>query len=108
WWKRKHRKRRVFTDQFVGRLTRVLQPGGLVHSWTDVEEYFEIISALMDNHPDFQTLPPPPEREPEHDLDYLTSFERKKRKEGWTIYRGRWRYVPREPIMTECRDSVQN
>lgn len=91
WWKKKHRKRRVFTDEFVALVARVLEPGGLVHSWTDVAEYFDVIRGLMDHHPDFEVLPPAPERQAEHDLDYRTSFERKKRKEGWPIYRGLWR-----------------
>jgi tRNA (guanine-N7-)-methyltransferase len=91
WWKRKHRRRRVFTDEFVDRCARVLQPGGVLHAWTDVAEYFGVILALMDHHPQFEPLPPPAEHAPQHDLDYQTSFERKKRKSGETIYRGRWR-----------------
>ena len=91
WWKKKHRRRRLFTDEFVGMASRVLRPGGLFHSWTDVGDYFEVIRALMDHHPDFEVLPPPAERDPESDLDYQTSFERKKRQAGETIYRGLWR-----------------
>ena len=94
WWKKKHRRRRVFTDRFVGLCAQALKPGSLLHSWTDVEEYFEVISALMDNHELFDTLPPPEERTAEHDLDYQTSFERKKRQAGETIYRGLWRRRP--------------
>ena len=94
WWKRKHRSRRVFSDKFVGMCARLLKPGGLLHSWTDVEEYFGVISALMAHHPDFSTLPPPKERPPEHDLDYQTSYERKKRKLGLPIYRGKWERKP--------------
>ena len=93
WWKRKHRRRRVFTDEFVDQCARVLRPGGLLHSWTDVAEYFEVISALVDHHAAFEPLPPPAEREPEHDMDFQTSFERKKRQIGETIHRGRWRRV---------------
>lgn len=95
WWKRKHRRRRVFNDRFVALCAEVLRPGGLLHSWTDVAEYFDVISALMDHHELFETLPAPAERPPEHDLDYQTSFERKKRKAGLPIYRGRWRRVDR-------------
>lgn len=94
WWKKKHRKRRVFNDRFVGLCAQALQPAGLLHSWTDVAEYFEVISALMDNHELFEALPPPVERPATHDLDYQTSFERKKRQAGETIYRGQWRRVP--------------
>lgn len=91
WWKTKHRRRRLFTDEFAGMAADVLQPGGLLHSWTDVGDYFAVIAALMDHHPAFEPLPPPDEHAPEHDLDYQTSFERKKRQSGETIYRGLWR-----------------
>ena len=94
WWKKKHRRRRLFTDTFVAQLQRVVKPNGFVHSWTDVGDYFEVISGLMNNHPGFETLPEPEERAPEHDMDYQTSFERKKRKEGETIWRGKWRRLP--------------
>ncbi|MBM79993.1 MAG: tRNA (guanosine(46)-N7)-methyltransferase TrmB [Planctomycetaceae bacterium] len=90
WWKKKHKRRRLFTDQFANMIARVLKPGGHLHSWTDVEDYFGVIQALMDHHADFVTLDPPDERDPEHDMDYQTSFERKKRKEGFPIYRGLW------------------
>ena len=90
WWKRKHRSRRVFNDRFVNLCARVLKPHGILNSATDVEEYFGVISALMNHHELFETLPPPEENVPQHDMDYLTSFERKKRKAGETIYRGRW------------------
>jgi tRNA (guanine-N7-)-methyltransferase len=91
WWKRRHRKRRVFTDQFVDRCARLLLPGGVLHARTDVEEYFGVISSLMNHHPDFHPLPTPPDKAAEHDLDYRTSFERKKRKLGLPIFRGEWR-----------------
>jgi tRNA (guanine-N7-)-methyltransferase len=93
WWKRKHKSRRLFTDDFADQIAEVLQMGGILHSWTDVEDYFEVISALMEHHTQFETLPEPTEKTPEHDFDYRTSFERKKRKEGETIYRGRWKKI---------------
>lgn len=91
WWKRKHKRRRLFNDEFADQVAEVLKPGGLLHSWTDVKDYFEVISALMEYHPRFETLTPSAENTPQHDLDYQTSFERKKRREGETIYRGMWR-----------------
>lgn len=93
WWKRKHKRRRLFTDDFVDLVAEAIEPGGRLHSWTDVEDYFEVIAGLMQHHPRFETLPPPAEKTPEHDLDYQTSFERKKRREGETIYRGLWKKV---------------
>ncbi|MFK7821843.1 MAG: tRNA (guanosine(46)-N7)-methyltransferase TrmB [Planctomycetaceae bacterium] len=91
WWKKKHMRRRLFTDEFVDLLYRIVKPNGLVHSWTDVEDYFEVISGLMNHDTRFANLPEPAERDPEHDMDYHTSFERKKRKLGMPIYRGMWR-----------------
>lgn len=91
WWKKKHKRRRLFTDEFTKLLARVVRSGGHVHSWTDVGDYFETVEALMDHHLQFERLPAPESRDPEHDMDYRTSFERKKRKEGETIYRGLWR-----------------
>jgi tRNA (guanine-N7-)-methyltransferase len=93
WWKRRHKRRRLFTDEFVELARGVLRRGGLFHSWTDVEDYFEVIRALMDHHAGFETLPVPAENAPAHDLDYQTSFERKKRQLGATIHRGLWKKV---------------
>jgi len=94
WWKRKHLRRRLVTDEFVDQLALVLQPGGLLHSWSDVEDYFRIIAALFDHHPRFEKLPPPDQTEPIHDMDYRTSFERRKRQDGCTIWRGLWKRTP--------------
>ncbi|MGC1274220.1 MAG: tRNA (guanosine(46)-N7)-methyltransferase TrmB [Planctomycetaceae bacterium] len=93
WWKRKHRKRRVFSDAFVNEAVGVLEPGGVLSSASDVEEYFEIIRSLMDHDPRFEPLPPPHEKPPAHDMDYLTSYERKARQSGGAVWRGRWRLV---------------
>lgn len=91
WWKRKHLRRRLFTDVFAGRCARALRVGGLLHMWTDVADYFEVVSALMNHHEQFERLPPPAERASAHDLDYQTSFERTRRQAGLPIHRGLWR-----------------
>lgn len=93
WWKRKHRKRRVFSDAFVNEAVGVLKPDGILSSASDVEEYFEIIRSLMNHDPRFEPLPPPSEKAPEHDMDYLTSYERKARQNGGSVWRGCWRLV---------------
>ncbi|HUQ68283.1 MAG TPA: tRNA (guanine-N7)-methyltransferase, partial [Planctomycetaceae bacterium] len=90
WWKRKHRKRRLFNEEFVELLSRVVMFGGEVHSWTDVEEYFEVISGLMNHHADFETLAPPDGHAPAHDMDYQTSFHRRRTQAGAPTFRGRW------------------
>jgi tRNA (guanine-N7-)-methyltransferase len=91
WWKTRHRKRRVFAEPLVIDLERTLLPGGDLWVATDVEEYYGVIRALMATHPRFQIQPEPVPRTPEHDLDYLTSFERKYRIEGRPIYRAHYR-----------------
>ncbi len=90
WWKKRHHKRRLFNEEFTFLLTRILRPGGFVHSWTDVADYYEMVTGLMDQHPAFTRCPAPEEREATSDMDYHTSFERKKRKLGLPIYRGLW------------------
>ena len=94
WWKKRHHKRRLFTEQFTQILADVVQPNGHVHSWSDVAEYFDIISGLMNTHAEFSAWEVPVEREPENDMDYQTSFERKKRRLGLPIYRGLWQRKP--------------
>jgi tRNA (guanine-N7-)-methyltransferase len=76
--------------EFTWLLARILRPGGFVHHWTDVADYFEMVRGLMDNHEEFIACPPPEERDASHDMDYHTSFERKKRKLGLPIYRALW------------------
>ncbi len=91
WWKRRHRKRRIFNAEFLTQVARILKPDGLLHAWTDVAEYFEVMTALVAENPEFVALPPPEERPATHDMDYQTSFERKKRKLGLPIFRARWK-----------------
>lgn len=93
WWKRKHRRRRLFTDLFADRVARVLQPDGLLHMWTDVADYFEIVEALLHHHAFFTRLPTPEERPAANNLDYQTSFERTRRQSGLPIHRGLWQRV---------------
>lgn len=90
WWKKRHHKRRVFTAEFVAECARVLRPGGQLYAVTDVEDYAALMSALLAEQPALQSLPPPSEKGPSHDLDYLTNFERKFRKQGKSIYRMRY------------------
>ena len=91
WWKRKHRRRRIFTDEFLELVARVLVPEGELHSWSDVGEYFQTIRDLVDHHGNFRVQPLPDLKDPEHDMDYLTSYDRKGRRAGSEIHRGRWR-----------------
>ena len=90
WWKRKHTKRRLFTDEFANLLAQVVKHNGFVHSWTDVGDYFQVISSLMNHHSEFVPMEPPAEPAGADDLDFLTNFHRRGRKMGCDIYRGLW------------------
>ncbi len=91
WWKKRHKKRRLFTPEFVAQVARVLQREGQLHIATDVAEYFEVIRNLVGSQREFVEIPPPPPPAGSTDLDYLTHFERKYRLEGRPIYRVSYR-----------------
>jgi tRNA (guanine-N7-)-methyltransferase len=90
WWKKRHLKRRLFNADFAAQCERTLRPGGRLSVASDVEAYFSLITDLLQQHTRFQPLPSADLKQPAHDLDYLTNFERKYRKEGrpifWRIY----------------------
>jgi tRNA (guanine-N7-)-methyltransferase len=88
WWKTRHHKRRVFTPEFALQCERTLRPGGRLHIATDVGDYFQVMTELLAQNPRLVPVLPPEPGTPAHDLDYLTNFERKFRKQGKPIYRG--------------------
>ena len=88
WWKKRHHKRRVFTAEFVAACVRVLRPGGRLLAVTDVPDYADLITELVSAETGLRPIPAPDPGEPQHDLDYLTNFERKFRKQGKPIHRG--------------------
>ncbi len=90
WWKARHKKRRVFAEPLVVDIERTLVPGGDLWVATDVEEYFGVIRELVSTHPRFAPQPIAEPGAPEHDLDYLTNFERKYRIEGRPIFRAHY------------------
>jgi tRNA (guanine-N7-)-methyltransferase len=87
WWKARHRKRRVLSEPFLQHAGRVLVPGGRLHVWTDVEDYFTEAMETARRIGRFSE----PEEEPalpaEHDLDYRTHFERRTRMAGQPVWR---------------------
>jgi tRNA (guanine-N7-)-methyltransferase len=87
WWKKKHHKRRVFRPSFVRDVERVLVPGGSLHFWTDVEEYFRESLELLVAETKLVGPIEVAERAAESDLDYRTHFERRTRLSGLPVYR---------------------
>jgi tRNA (guanine-N7-)-methyltransferase len=94
WWKARHRKRRVLSEPFLREVGRVLVPQGRLHAWTDVEEYFLEAMAAAAATGLFTTPEEEPARDPEHDLDYRTHFERRTRLAGEPVWRAVLRRQP--------------
>jgi tRNA (guanine-N7-)-methyltransferase len=91
WWKNRHRKRRLFTETFALQCARVLTNGGLLHLVSDVEDYFEESLRMLTKIVELSSMPVPDEQDPQHEMDFLTNFERKYRREGRPIHRASWR-----------------
>jgi tRNA (guanine-N7-)-methyltransferase len=90
WWKTRHKKRRVFSSQLVQEIERTLVSGGLLNVASDVLEYFEVISGLINSCGRFCEQELPIKADPANPLDYLTHFERKYRLEGRRIFQARY------------------
>jgi tRNA (guanine-N7-)-methyltransferase len=90
WWKKRHHKRRVFTDEFARQCARVLRPGGILSLATDVADYARAMAEVVAAQTDLAPLPPQESQSPAHDLDYLTHVERKCRNQGKPIWRLRY------------------
>jgi tRNA (guanine-N7-)-methyltransferase len=91
WWKKRHRKRRLMREGFLRDVERALKPGGVLHFWTDVQEYFETSLQLLADCTRLEGPLPPladPEKEPP---EFRTHFERRNRLQGVPIYRALFR-----------------
>lgn len=108
WWKKRHKKRRVMRESFLRDVERTLQPGGSLHFWTDVEEYFQTTLALLPSCTTLQGPLPVPETPAEHDMAYRTHFERRVRQANEPVYRAEFRKVSFTTLMPGSRsdDSV--
>jgi tRNA (guanine-N7-)-methyltransferase len=92
WWKARHRRRRVMQPEFLVDIQRVLKPQGILHFWTDVEEYFEETCQLVRQHTDFGDPMPVPVMPAENDLDYRTHFERRMRLLEHDVFRAEFHF----------------
>jgi len=91
WWKKRHHKRRIMNEAFVRQLERVLVPGGSLHFWTDVEDYFRMGLETLARYTSLAGPLDVPELPPEHDLDYRTHFERRMRLHEIQVWRAEFR-----------------
>ena len=91
WWKKRHRKRRVMNEVFVKHVERTVRPGGSLHFWTDVEEYFQTTLELLAAHTRLCGPIAVAETPAEHDLAYRTHFERRVRQTSEPVYRAEFK-----------------
>lgn len=90
WWKKRHRRRRVMRESFLHDVQRVLLPGGSLHFWTDVEEYYLTSLELLAEHTTLVGPLPVEEPAADHDMDYRTHFERRTRKAEEPVHRAEY------------------
>jgi len=91
WWKARHKKRRVINESFLRDVVRTLEPGGSLHFWTDVEEYFQTALALIAETTPLVGPLDVVEQPAAHDLDFRTHFERRTRLHALPVYRSEFR-----------------
>lgn len=85
WWKKRHKKRRLLNDSFLRDVERVLRPGGTLHIWTDVREYFD---ATIERIGGLTLLVAATgQMEQPMDEEYRTHFERRTRQAGEQVFR---------------------
>ncbi len=94
WWKARHRKRRVMNEHLLTDVQRVLLPGGRLHFWTDVAEYYETSLELIAEKTALLGPMAVAERPADGDLDYQTHFERRTRLHNEAVYRAEFRKAP--------------
>jgi tRNA (guanine-N7-)-methyltransferase len=88
WWKARHKKRRVFSDEFAAAVERALIPGGQLHIATDVEEYFGVMTELVAARPAFREIG---RRIDDAMTDApMTNFERKAIEKGGRVWRAEY------------------
>jgi tRNA (guanine-N7-)-methyltransferase len=93
WWKKRHRRRRVMRESFLRDVERTLQPGGSLHFWTDVEEYFQTSLELIAAQTTLLGPLPVPETPAEHDMAYRTHFERRVRLASEPVFRSEFKKI---------------
>jgi tRNA (guanine-N7-)-methyltransferase len=103
WWKKRHKKRRVMNEQLLADVQRVLIPGGQLHFWTDVAEYYETSLELIAHETLLIGPLPVPERPATDDLDYRTHFERRTRLHAQAVYRAEFRSPEASRVSLETR-----
>jgi tRNA (guanine-N7-)-methyltransferase len=86
WWKKRHHRRRIMNERFVAQVERVLIPGGRLHFWTDVSDYFDMGLEAVREATKLNGPLPVDEQSPLAAIEYRTNFERRTRLAGEPVY----------------------
>jgi len=86
WPKRRHHKRRIFTDSFLEAITARLEPGGELRVATDYEAYHRVMHEVIERAEGLERVEG--EEAWEH---WVTNFGRKYEREGRGVFRERLR-----------------
>jgi len=90
WWKKRHQKRRLFTEEFAEGLLRTLKPGALAYVMTDVVGLFSEIRTTLTRT---GLIERPWERNAADAAQ--SSYERKYRRQGRRFYSASFERVSR-------------
>ncbi|OVE82775.1 tRNA (guanosine(46)-N7)-methyltransferase TrmB [bacterium M21] len=89
WPKKRHRKNRLLTSEFIGRLATKLKPGGILHLGTDNVPYFEFMLEAIADLAMYEKAP-----EGLTDIaDIKTDFEARFAEEGIPVQHRAWRVI---------------
>ena len=90
WWKKRHHRRRIMNGPFLRDVDCALLPGGRLHFWTDVHDYYcaSVELIVAETSLEGQDVAG---RAAAHDMDYQTHFERRTRLAGQPVYRAEFR-----------------
>jgi tRNA (guanine-N7-)-methyltransferase len=91
WWKKRHQKRRVFSERFALDCARVLKPGGHLYLATDVAEYFQIMLGILAQRPEFTPLRAERVEAIQDAESPQTNFEKKAYLQGRPVWRADFR-----------------
>ena len=107
WWKKKHRKRLVMRDAFLGEVARLLEPGGELFVQTDVEERAAEYAHLVDLDPRFVPDGDQPGSPRIADHAYVARSPRERRAiaDGLPVHRMRWRRASRDDAFVATAGS---
>ncbi len=86
WHKKRHHKRRLVQEEFVQRIRRKLESGGIFHMATDWQPYAEHMLEIMQKAPGFQNCAKDNRYCPRPEYRPITKFEKRGQRLGHGVW----------------------